>query len=825
MSIISSRLESSPKVHTAEPLQAMHGVGHLLGRVIDACFHLAVFLIPLFFATWTIDIIEINKQTLFILLTAVAGVAWIGKALAEKEFTLMRSWIHLVAVLFGLGYLLVSLFSQDRYLSFVGTLGQMPWSFTTIAGLIVFYVVGIHHVRSVAQVYDLVLTFLASTFLATIVALLQMFGVFLFPAAVTQTKAFTTVGSVFAFAVYLAAPMTIAASLLFHGCRNNVCVLGSEKPAGSAARVLLWGVLVLGLIALAIVNYWVAWLALLFGSVLTVGVGYLRNRSFGHPVKLAVPGVMTAVSLVFLVLALFKVPAPINLNIPSEVSPSAKASWDIARKTLERSPFFGSGPGTYIYDYARYRVPEVNLSPFWNIRFDRSFSFFLTLVATTGIVGTVLWLMLIVSGFIKAFQHLTTEKNEDVWYAYLIVFSGWATLVFLTFLYNMNMAHIFILWLLFMLLGSMVSQNSLTWDAKKHAYAYGLLSTKFIVSIVLGVCLSWLAGQRLVADAAFASAVNDFRAGASIDAVIAKVQRAASLNPFLDAYPRNLAQAHLVKAAQIIQQDQSRTDLIDVELKASIDRGMEAVSTTPANVDNYASLALLYQSIASFVRGADEQAIARYKQAIELEPENPVFLSEVGKLYLLRADAYRTVADKGTQDEQAQTRTNIEENLKLASDYLQRAIATKQDYLPARYYLGIVYERQGNVASAIAELENVLRINNRDVGVAFELAILYYRNNQKSQALDLMQQVVRIDPESANARWYLAAMYEEQQRYDEALAELRALAEKYPDNGAIQQRISSVESAKAAARPSVQPLPDPIRQDVSGPDENNPITP
>jgi len=619
----------------------------------------------------------------------------------------------------------------------------------------------------------------------------------------------------------MTAPLIIAASLAFHGCRNNVCLLGSSKPSGKAARVMVWAVIVVSLIALILVDYWVAWATLLFGTLVTVLIGYLRTRSIGSPVKLAIPGALLAISVLLLFFS-----TPINLNLPSEVAPSAMASFNIAKDALRESPIFGSGPGTWIYDYAKYRVQLVNLSPFWNVRFDRGFSFFLTLLATTGIVGTALWLILIISAIVKSAGHLMSERNDDVWYAYLTVFSGWITLVFASFFYNYNMAHLFALWLLFALLGSLVSRNTLTWDAKKSTYTYGILSVVFVVVLIGGVSVTWLAGQRYVADAKFSAAVADFRAGKSVDDVIAKIQKASALNPMLDMYARNLSQAHLIKAANMIQArpTNDQVPMIQNEIRLAVDQAMAATRLAPANVDNWSNLGLIYQSVASFTRGADEFAIKNFDEASMREPQNPVFLNEVGKLYLLRSDAYRTQLNTGDVAARAESQKNVNDNLAMAEQKLKGAIAAKPDYLPARYHLGIVYERQGRVKDAITELENVLRINNKDLGVAFELSILYYRNNQKDEALNLMQQVATIESTNVNARWYLSAMLEERGQYQEALDQVKPLVEQYPDNAAIQQRVNALTAAvNAQLKPETKPLPEPIKEEIQNSTNNNPV--
>lgn len=816
MSTIFSRFQPSPAASNPEPLQEYPRLVSILDRIIDICLHAMVFLMPLFFTSLSLDVLELNKQTILVVLTTVAFLAWLGKAIAEKQFTIMRSWLHLVTLLFGVGYLIVSLMSQDRYLSMVGTLGQMPWAFSTVAALVVFYIVAVHHIRSTSQVYNLIFTFLLSSFLTGAYGLLQMFGIYLIPSDITHVKTFTSVGSVFSYSVFMTIPLIIASSLAFHGCRNNVCLLGSSSVWGKASRVLLWGVIIVALASLVLIDYWVAWAALLFGTVLTVGIGLIRDRKVGQPVKLIIPALLIVVSVLLL---FFR--TPFNLGLPSEVSPSATASIDIAKASMRDMPVVGSGPGTWIYDYAKYRVQLVNMSPFWNVRFDRAFSFILTLAASTGIVGLALWLVLVISAIVKSASHLMSEKNEDVWFAYLTIFSAWATLIFTSFFYNLNMAHVFAMWMLLALLGSLIEKNSLTWNARKSMYAFGALSLLFVIALIGGISTLWLTGQRYVADAYFTKAVNDFRDGKDADSIIASIEKARALNPSLDVYVRNLSQAHLIKAANLIQAKPNDNDAVNTvqnEIKMAVDLGLEASRMAPANVDNWSNLGMIYESVSSFTRGADEFAIKNFQEASAREPQNPTFLDEIGKLYLLRADAYRTLIGDSDPAKRADAQTNMDQNLGLAEQTLKQAVAAKSDYLPARYHLGIVYERQGRVKDAVSELENVLRINNQDLGVAFELSILYYRNNQKNEALDLMKQVAQIDPTNVNASWYLSAMYEERGMIDDALKTLEPLAAKYPDNAAIQQRVTALRASQTS-----KVLPEPIPDQIKGSTDNNPV--
>lgn len=788
--------------------------------VMDICLHGTLLLIPLFFTGISIDAIELPKQTLLFFLAGIALFAWLGRAVALQSFSVQRGWFHIVTTVVVLGYAFLSLFSVDRYLSYVGVLGQMPWAISTLLALYALYIVAVNRVRTIGQVYDLLLSFFASSFLVGVYGVLQLMGWHILPSALSKTKTFSTVGSIFSLSVYMAAPLVAAASLAFHGCKHNACLLGSAKPLGMAARILVWATGIVALLVLLMTDYWVAWAALIFGTALTVGIGLKRGLGVRHPFTYGIPVVLVLVSALLIIY-----PTPLRVELPAEVAPSAQATWAIAQQSLRDMPLAGSGLGTWVYDYAKYRDPLVNASPFWNVRFDRGFSMFLTLMATTGILGIILWLAWLVSMLVKSGMHLFREKDDDSWYAYVAVFTIWATFTFTTFFYNFNLSHMAAWFMMLALLGAMTSGSALVIDEKRTKYAFESMVTVFFVVLIVGLAGFWLAGQRLAAEAAFSDGVAGFRNGRAVDEVIATLNRARRLNPNIDVYTRNLSQAHLIKAAQLIQKQPSQEEAVIVqnEIKNAVDMALAASNTNPGNVDNFANLAVIYQSIASFTRGADEFAIANYNEALKREPNNPVFLGEVGKLYLLRSDAFRTQLNNNDEAVREEARKNMEENLSIAEDVLKRTRDAKGDYLPARYYLGIVYERKNMLKEAISELANVYQLNQQDIGVAFELSILLYRDNQKDLSLTVMEEVVRRDASNVNAKWYLAAMYEERSRLDEALALLNDLASRFPDNQAVQQRLQTVRALKAEGDEPEGGLPDPVTEPIRSSSGSDPV--
>lgn len=796
----------------------------LLARIVDCCLCAAVFLVPLWFLPFTLDVLELNKQTLLVVLSMVALIAWLGKGVVEKRLTFSRSWLHIVVAIFLVGYFVTSLFSQDRYLSLVGNFGQMQWAFTSVAAFVVFYFLVVNTVKGTTKLYHLILTFLASSSLVGLYGLLQMLNVQLFTGIlpVSADKSFNTIGSVNSLALFMAIPLIISASLMVLGCKDEKCVLGRPGKGSVIAKALVWFTLIVSLLIAVAVDFWVTWATILFGTLLLVGITTLRTRATHlRKATAIVPGILCLVSVVLLIWA-----TPFKLGLPAEVSPSMSHSWQIAQQTLQDKPLFGSGPGTWIYDYSQYRSSSVNLTPFWTNRFERGISTSFTLLAMVGIVGMSLWLLLILSAVVKSAMHLTRERDDDEWQAYLTVFAGWATTAFIAFFYNYNFSHHFVFWFLLALLASLVAKGTYTFDGQRNAWSTTLLSVKFIVLTVAAISVAWLAGQRLVADAQYSSAVSAFRNGKPIQQSIDRLNSAVALNRLNDVYYRNLSQAYLIRVSQETQQqpDQDRTNLVNTLVSASIDSAKKATELSPGNVDNWSNLAVVYQAIASFTRGADEFAIQNFQEALKREPTNPSFYNEIGKLYILRSDAYRTLLTSKDDKVSKEAEANVRAELDKAAEKLNQAIQVKADYAPAHYNLGILYERQNRLKDAIVKLEQVLGVNNKDIGVGFQLAILYYRNGDKDKATNLFQQIVALEPSYANARWYLSALLEEQGKLDDAIAQVQKIQETNQDNQLVAQRLQQLIALRnAKSKSSAKPIPEPIKEDIEGPKPLNEV--
>src|SRR3990172_8370303 len=71
-------------------------------------------------------------------------------------------------------------------------------------------------------------------------------------------------------------------------------------------------------------------------------------------------------------------------NFPRELQLPFTTSWKVSVSAFRDSPLWGTGPGSYLFDYTFYKPLEVNNTKLWNIRFNQAFNEYLQVLATLG---------------------------------------------------------------------------------------------------------------------------------------------------------------------------------------------------------------------------------------------------------------------------------------------------------------------------------------------------------------------------------------------------------------------------------------------------------
>ncbi|MDD5252242.1 MAG: tetratricopeptide repeat protein [Patescibacteria group bacterium] len=813
-------------------------VVRLCDGIIRWTMRVLVAALPLFFLPWTIEVVEINKQLLLLTGAVIAGMAWLGKMLAERKFEYRRSVVNIIVLLYLAVYTVSAVMSESRYTSLVGDFGQEKAGLITTAAFVVLYFVIVNNVKTAIELGRLFTSIMVGGFLTALYALLQGLGLFVLPFEFAKSAGFNGVGTIAALAIYLAFIVTLAGGILMSGHGQSA----RSRKLALANNVFVAVTAVLSLIVIVSVDYLPVTISLLVASAIMIGFAFVHAKSVKGIGGILLPTAALVISLLLLVFTM-----PLKLGYPSEVMPSMKASWSIVVQTMRERPFFGSGPGTFIIDYAKHHAKDVNETAFWNTRFDRGSSRFLTMVATTGLLGALSWLLVALFLLFSAAKKLF-KTDEETWHLLIGMFAAWFLLLLAKFLYSSTLALEFATWLTMALLVIVHRKDFFSVRFENSPRAAMTLSFVFILGVVVALSGLVVEGQRYAAEIRYAEAIRIDQAGGDLDKVIENLAKAADLNKANDVYVRNLSLALLAKAnkeaatpvqlkknegetdeAFKTREDQAKSDKVRMVAQLAgnaVNVAKAATDMAPNNIADWSVLASVYQSLIGVTDAADEWAVKSYEKAIELEPANPSLHTELGKVYMYQASVQANKAQQNEKDEAVKKEAEKQRDdlLAKAVDSFNKAIDLKSDYAPARYQLSLALDAQGKLKDAIKKMEEVASLANQDVGVGFQLALMYFRDDRKEEAIKLMDSVVRLSPDFSNARWYLAAMYEAKGdlgSLDLAIKQIEEVKKLNPDNADIQKKLDDLNAKKAAPQQSAagQQLPQPVEQPVANPNE------
>ncbi len=771
-------------------------------KVSKSSIYLLVFLLPLFLLPWTANVLDFNKQALLIVLVSVSLFAWMIKVLVSGKFSFNLTKFHIpVGVLF-LVYLASTVFSLWRYGSFWGWPLTTSESLLTMIGLFSLYFLLTNIFRK-KEIFYLIVLLILSGFLAMLYGTFQLFGRFLLPWAFTETVSFNTIGTVNVLGLFAAVLLPLIIILIIKTKR--------------VLRGVFVAALVLDMVLLVLINFSVAWWVVIVGAASVMILG-IQKRNFFDNRWIVLPMFFLAIALFF---SFFRFQMPgLAPDRPVEVFLTQKTSFNIAWKTLEEKPILGSGPGTFVYDFSKYKDITFNQNRFWNVRFEGASSKILTLLATTGILGILSILALL--GFfifygIKFLFGKPVSKNDlpkeetnegFYWMLGAGIFVSFVALSVGFFLYHSNLTLNF---LFFLLMGSFIALLS---PVKKEILlkpsSLSMLGVTFVFTLIFifGLGLFILEGQRYAAETSYLEGIKAWRQGRNDD-TLNNLEKAARINPQVDLYWRELSQIYL----QRINIEAVRTDLSQEEINQKIQFFVDnavnsakvATDINPGDVANWSNRGFVYQNLVGVISGVKDWALQSYDEALKLEPTNPYYSSQEGIVLLQEAD----LLSEEQEEEEKKLLTE-------AKTKFERAIELKSDYAPARFQLASVYQLQGKTAEAIQELEKTKLLAPFDVGLAFQLGLIYYQNENYEKARLEFERAIGISPNYSNALYFLGLVYDKEGKKAQAIEKFEKVSELNPDDEEVKKILDNLRAGRGILEGIVEEVPPviPIEEDL-----------
>ncbi|MGB9598226.1 MAG: hypothetical protein ACPLZH_00025, partial [Minisyncoccales bacterium] len=368
---------------------------------------LIVVFLPFFILPFTQNPIEINKIYFFSFLTIISLFLYLFKISFAKEITIKENIIFFFVLLFILSSLLSSFLSTDQYLSFLGSFGLYNNGFFVLLFLILFSFL-------VFQVFDrpniLAGLFIFGTFISLLIFLLSGF----LPVKIVQGFP-----SFFDFLKIRFFNPSSSFSQIFGLVLSVVAVflIISFFNASKKRMVLISFLLALLFLTFFILNNKFVWLNISFSLIFFLLISLL-SKAFKERINFFIlPILLLFVSLFFLLFGSINQPAQFDSFFLGQRD-SLQIAFSVLKTSLKNF-FLGSGPGTFSYDYLKFKPDSLNQRILWSVNFDRAKNYFLNILTEQGILSFFFFLALVFSSFLSFWRNREKKEIFPYFFAYL----------------------------------------------------------------------------------------------------------------------------------------------------------------------------------------------------------------------------------------------------------------------------------------------------------------------------------------------------------------------------------------------------------------------
>lgn len=301
-----------------------------------------------------------------------------------------------------------------------------------------------------------------------------------------------------------------------------------------------------------------------------------------------------------------------------------------------------------------------------------------------------------------------------------------------------------------------------------------IASLTTIILVIVSVYGLYFSTSRYVAETLYRSGVENFQENGQTAEAISKVTEAKNLYGGNAKYSRSLAELYVVQmqralSATDITPEEARASFQGA-LQEGIRNGQEATEIEPALAANWEVLGRVYTAALPVVSGAIDFVVKNYEDAIVRSPQDPALydalaaarttnigllvqsgaaqsdistervraIDELEKALLIKSDyapahfklanLYSAEGRRNEAIERASTAFALApndvgaafqlgvlhyqgQNFAAARTPLEKAVSINTNYSNARYFLGLIEDRQGNKEAAIAQFEHIIKLN------------------------------------------------------------------------------------------------------------------
>ena len=750
-----------------------------LDMVIKKLIYALVFLVPIWFLPIIINSIEFNKQVLLVFLVVITFILWLIRILNQGQISWKSNVLNIFLAIFLVVYILATIFSLRPYGSLVGWPMHLSGGLVNILCLLALYVLIVNNFKGLKDTFGLLFVFLVSSAVVTVFALLQLLGAFIFSWSFTRVISFNTIGTVNALGIFSATILTLVTALLFVIKRANIKIflvllgLLNLLILISLNFWVIWLVLMVGMAVILVFGLmrvvkleesigWLAWPI----TILAIALIFI----FFRPVLPFRPNLPIEVGLTHrgsleVVETVLKTRPVLGTGPETFVINYTEYKSPIINQTAFWNVRFAN-PAAEIYSIAS-DLGIIGLISFLLVLIIFIFKGIKGLIKTIVEGDNILkqfleiglfagWLGLAVGIFIY-------PQNIALMFVFWLLFAVYLaeTSIFKEKVYNLRkspgillLASFFFVIIIVLMVGFIYVQG-----------------TRFVAEIIYksGVDLVRVKGDldggiNKIIRATVINPYEDRSYLALSQLFILKMNR--------DVQLQSLTQ-------------QQRLNLVQVDAINAINSAVRATTLSPRDVGNWLLRGQVYRQLIGFINGADDWAESSYSEALKLEPLNPFTYTEWGRVLATRATllANQGKKDKATQDQINKylndALTKFDQAIDIKADYapalfeaarvyeaqgkLSEAIAkmeAERQLLPrdtgVAFELGVLYYKAEKYAQAKGEFIRAIVLDDNYSNARYFLGLLYDREGDKESAIDQFERIAQLNPDNEQVEQILA---------------------------------------------------------------------
>jgi putative inorganic carbon (HCO3(-)) transporter len=682
----------------------------LCTRMIRGSFYLLFALVPLLLTPWNYELFEYNKMMAVYALTTFITTAWVVKMIREKQILIRRTPLDIPILLFVGSQLVSSIFSIDPHVSWIGYYSRFNggmWSILSYALLYFAFTSTLEsppippaHASKKKNTHSAIIDIFAPVAPFLKVALATASVVSLYGVAQrlgidkhlwvqdVQNRVFSTLGQPNWLAAYLIALSPIAWAFTL-----------KTQTETNKVRQYIWGAITLlffivllftrsrsGLLGFAIADI-LFWTVLFFQKALTTHtrrVFWLVHALFALIVFFngsTITQIDRYLSFRGIAQRMTQQETP-AAPVPAQTGPSlenggtesgtirkyvwqgAITAWQSSAKTL----LIGTGTETFAFAFYQWRPEGHNLTSEWDFLYNKAHNEYLNYLATTGLLGLICYLLILITSLYWFIQYAVREKNI----ATLALLSGWVS-IHITNFFGFSVVTQQLL--LFLLPAIMFITHH-----PRHTWSKTINPASWIlgVTIIIGVVTVIRLGTLWYADVRYASGYRLTRAGQYLTSRD-NLNQAIALNPTEPVYRDELA--NTLASLSVAAFEQNRATLSAELAQEALRQNDVSIRTSPANVAFWKTRTKIYYALSAFDPTLNDAAVTALDRARALSPNDPKIFYNLAILQGRSTDYQNAVT------------------------MLRKAIELKPNYRDAYYALYVFYTEMKNPTQAREILE------------------------------------------------------------------------------------------------------------------------